>query len=77
MKNQLLSDININFLIEKILENFKISQKAVEKCRTIIVKNLTQDLSNLNRFPENTDEMIEAINFLTKKSFDDFVTYLN
>jgi hypothetical protein len=33
-------------------------------------------LNNIDRFPENNDELIEAINFLNKKCYEDFIAYL-
>jgi hypothetical protein len=74
---QLLSQSNITFLVNTILTNFKISGKALEKCTNIITNNLTKYLDNLERYPENNNELIEAINFLNKKCYDDFTIYLS
>ena len=76
LRNQLLSQTNINFLVTTVLTNFKISNKAITKCTTIIVNNLSKYLENIDRYPENNNELIEAINFLNKKCYDDFVIYL-
>ena len=75
--SQLLSQTNINFLVNTILSNFKISNKAINKCVNIITNNLVKYLENIDRYPENNDELIEAINFLNKKCFEDFTTYLS
>lgn len=77
LRAQLLSPTNVNFLLSVILDNYKISQKAVPKCTGIITGYLTTYLANINRFPENKDELIDAINFLNRKCYDDFVVYLS
>lgn len=76
LQSHLLSTININLLVNMVLENFRISQKAVSKCENIIRKYLTSYLDKLERYPENNDELIEAIKFLNEKCFDDFSNYL-
>lgn len=77
LKLQLLSPNNINFLVNTILTNFKISQKAINKCTNIVTNNLNKYLDNISRYPENDDELIEAINFLNKKCFEEFIDYLS
>lgn len=74
---QLLSKTNIDYLVNTILQNFKISQKALSKCINIITNNLTKYLENLDRYPQNNNELIEAITFLNKKCYDDFTIYLS
>lgn len=76
LSSQLLSETNVNFLVNTILENFKISSKAIMKCTNIITNNLIKYLNNIDRYPENNNELIEAINFLNKKCYDDFTLYL-
>jgi len=77
LQTHLLSKTNIDLLVDLILKNFKISQKAITKCINIITGNLTKYLNNLERYPKNNNELIEAIKFLNKKCFDDFTTYLS
>lgn len=77
LRYQLLSQSNIDFLVGTILETFKISQKAISKCTNIITNNLNKYLDNIDRYPQNNSELIEAINFLNKKCFDDFTLYLS
>ena len=76
LRNQLLSKTNIDFLVNTVLTNFKISNKAITKCTTIINNYLSKYLENINRYPENNNELIEAINYLNKKCYDDFIVYL-
>ncbi|MEM3062146.1 MAG: hypothetical protein QW303_01180, partial [Nitrososphaerota archaeon] len=60
-----------------ILQKFKINKKAIPKCMNIITNNLTGYLQHINRFPENNEEVIEALCFLNKKCFEDFTNYLS
>lgn len=76
LKEQLLSKTNIDFLVGTILANFKISTTAINKCINIINNNMLQYLNLLDKYPENNGQLIEAINFLNKKCYDDFTTYL-
>ncbi|XWV26161.1 putative low complexity protein [Tupanvirus soda lake] len=78
LKEQLLSKTNIDFLLNTILSNFKISSnaKTIDKCVNIIANNMRKYLENIDRFPENNQELIEAINFLNKKCYNDFMEYL-
>ena len=76
LKTQLLSKSNIDYLINLILSNFRISRKAVDKCTHIIESNFNRYLTNLERYPANNSELIEAIKFLNKKCYDDFTIYL-
>lgn len=72
----LLGEKNISYLINKILENFKISDKACGKCQNIIKKYLMNYLNNINRYPENNIELIEAIEFLNNRCFNEFENYM-
>jgi hypothetical protein len=76
LKEQLLSKTNINFLVNTILKNFKISNKAVGKCVNIITSNMIKYLNNIAEFPKDNNELIQAIHFLNKKCYDDFMEYL-
>lgn len=76
LKQHLLSQTNIDFLINTILSNYRISNKAISKCITIITNNIIKDLENLERYPENQQELIEAIHFLNRKCYTDFGSYL-
>ncbi|MEM0354076.1 MAG: hypothetical protein QXW79_00705 [Thermoplasmata archaeon] len=75
--NELLSKKNIDYLVGMILQNFKISKKAIPKCINIITTNLSKYLHHIDRFPENIDEVIQALCFLNKKCFEDFANYLS
>lgn len=76
-RSNLLSKTNIDFLVSTILKNFKISQKAVPKCVNIITANLNKYLENIDRYPENNNELLEAMDFLNKKCYNDFTIYLS
>lgn len=76
LKEQLLSKTNLDFLVNIILTNFKISNKAVGKCVNIITGNMKKYLNNLAEFPKNNNELIQAIHFLNNKCYDDFTEYL-
>ncbi len=50
------------------MKNFKISSKAINKCSNIIVNNLTKYFNQIDRYPQNNEELIFAIDriFLIK-----------
>lgn len=77
LRAHLLSKSNIDFLVSTILSHFKISPKAVTKCVNIITNNFVRDLNNLDRYPQNDTELMEAINFLNQKCYNDFRQYLS
>ena len=77
LKLQLLSKSNVDFLVNTILNHFKVSNKAINKCINIITNNLSRYLDNIEIFPKNNEELIQAIHFLNKKCFDDFTIYLS
>ena len=73
----LLSDQNIDNIVNTIINNYKISQKAIPKCINIISNYFNKYVDNLERYPANDIELYDAINFLNKKCYDDFVIYLS
>lgn len=73
---QLLSETNIQFIVNKLLADYRISQKAIGKCKNIVINYLQQYLNNINILPQNNSQLIEAIEYLNKKCYDDFTTYL-
>lgn len=76
LRYYLLSKKNVDFIVNKLMTNFKISYSAISKCTKIVIDNLTNYLENIDRFPENNEELIDAINFLNKKCYEDFFLYL-
>ncbi len=74
----LLSESNINFIIKNILSRFKIknSKKTIDKCKKIISEKFNEYLDRLDGRPENNDELINTIEYLNNKCYDDFVSYL-
>lgn len=76
LRSQLLSKINIDFLMETIVANFRLSPRAINKCLSIITKYLESYLERIDRPPQNKTELIEAIQYLNKKCFEDFADYL-
>ncbi|ANB50655.1 hypothetical protein [Powai lake megavirus] len=75
--NNLLSDTNINHLLGIILTNYKISNNASQKCAKIIKNYLTSYFNNIDRYPQNNEELLQAINYLNQKCYDEFVQYLH
>ena len=73
----LLSNQNIDNIVNIIINNYKISQKAIPKCINIISNYFNKYVDNLERYPVNDIELYDAINFLNKKCYDDFVIYLS
>ncbi len=76
LKDDLLSEININFLVNTILTNFKIHNKAANKCANILIGYMSENINNIIIFPKNNDELIEMIHILNKKCYEQFTDYL-
>ncbi len=76
LQNTLFSEENVQNLIDNILQNFKISSKAVTKCHNIIINNFRSYLDAINRYPENDAELVKAVEFLNDKCYNDFTAYL-
>uniref|UniRef100_A0A6C0LQR1 Uncharacterized protein n=1 Tax=viral metagenome TaxID=1070528 RepID=A0A6C0LQR1_9ZZZZ len=76
LKEYLLSQTNIDYIINLMLSKFKISQKAIPKCINIISNNFIKYLNEIDRFPKNNEELSIALQFLNKKCMDDFTNYL-
>jgi hypothetical protein len=76
LQEQLLSETNIDFLVSAILANFKISNKAISKCINIITNNMIKYIELIDKYPESNNQLVEAINYLNKKCYDDFTVYL-
>ncbi|AZL89311.1 ankyrin repeat protein [Megavirus baoshan] len=75
--NNLLSDTNINYLLNIIITNYKISNNASHKCIKIIKNYLISYFNNIDRYPKNNEELLQAINYLNQKCYDEFVQYLH
>lgn len=77
LATSLLSDTNVNYIVKMILDNYKISKKAIDKCNTVITGNLKTYLEKIDRYPTDKEELTQAISFLNKKCYDDFEIYLS
>ena len=77
LREHLLSKTNIDYMINLVFDNFKINKKAIDKCRNIVINNMTRYLEYLEQYPENDSQLIEAINYLNKKCYEDFSVYLS
>jgi hypothetical protein len=77
LTEQMLSEDNISYVLNIILRKYKINNKSIPKCKSIIKQYVQKYLENLNRFPNNNDEIIEAISFLNNKCYNDFCIYLH
>ena len=76
LQKYLLSETNIEYLLETIFCKYKLSDKAKPKCTNIITNYLNNYLNNINRYPNNNSEIITAMDFLNKKCLEDFNSYL-
>jgi len=76
LRSEVLSEKNINQLVESILSNYRISQKAITKCINIVINNMTKYLTHLSNYPQNDQEFVYAVNFLNTRCYDDFIKYL-
>lgn len=72
----LISEKNIQFLLENILKNYKIKKTAINKCVDIIKKYIRNNIQKLNQIPKTHDEIMDAIGYINKSSYEDFEKYL-
>lgn len=76
LSTTMISDGNIDYIVELISKNFKINQKAIHKCKNMITDNIKKYLNGITSYPKNNDELIYAIKYLNEISYNDFSTYL-
>lgn len=76
LKTHLLSKQNVNYLLDIILKNINLSEKAVPKCENILRDSLNKYGDSLDRYPSNQSELLIAISYLNKKCYNDFIYYL-
>ena len=76
LKTHLLSKQNVNYLLDIILKNINLSEKAVPKCENILRDSLNKYGESLDRYPSNQSELLIAISYLNKKCYNDFIYYL-
>ena len=74
--NNILSETNIQYIVELILQNFTIGPSAITKCKKIIKRDINNKLNSLTRYPQSSNELIEIIGIINKSCYDDFALYL-
>lgn len=76
LHDNLFSQINVDFLIQTIMTNFKLKQNAIRKSVSIVISYLESYMPRIDPYPRNSTEVIEAIQYLNKRCIDDFAAYL-
>jgi len=74
--DMLMSDSNINHMVNMVLNNYKINKKVSDKCANFIKTKLKYYSNNIDRYPENKIELTQALSYLNKKCYEDFEKYL-
>lgn len=72
----LLSEQNIQDLIDKIDCTVYIKAESLQACRQVIKSNLTNYLSRLASAPQTEKQLISTIAFLNKKCYDEIVDFI-
>lgn len=78
LETQLVSPANIEFMMSRIVSTFKIklSQSNRTKCINILISYFQKYMLNIERFPTNSNEFLDAVKYLNDKCFEDFSQYL-
>lgn len=74
--NTVLSDRNIQYIVELILKTFTIGPSAVTKCKKLIKGSINTVLQSITRYPQTHDELLELVGIINKACYDDFALYL-
>lgn len=74
--NYLLSEDNIQYLIDMIMKNLTIGQSSKAKCKKLIIEMMTKNINNLNVNPKNETEIVELIATINRQCYVDFSIYL-
>lgn len=77
LQKTMTSVSNIDTIMEVVLKNFKINQKAIQKCKIIIAEIINKYLSALQNYPSNNDQLIYAVKYLNESCYHEFEKYLN
>ena len=76
LQSHLTCDINIGYLVNTIMNNFRLSKKYEKKCASIVTSKMQKYLDLLETYPSNQEELVQAIEYLNKMCFSDFAAYL-
>lgn len=78
LHNLLLSKTNIDYLLDAIYNDFRVSARHRDKCRQFLVNTMLHHLSNpeMQFNPVGADEMQECIIYFNKLCYEDFLADL-
>lgn len=76
MKEHLLSQQNVDHLLDKVFSTFKISPNSAPTCAKVIRDLLTSYLPAINNPPNTENDMLSGIGHLNALCFDQFEEYL-
>lgn len=76
LRNVLLSDNNIEYIIKIILDTYKITNNAISKCKKFVEACYESYIQNISRLPNNDQELTAAINYLNMLCIKDFDLHL-
>ena len=76
LKQIILSENNIAYLVEFVRKRVKLSEKSIPKCVKIIKDDLEMITNRLENHPTNNQELEIAIDYLNRLCYNNFITYL-
>lgn len=74
--NYLLSENNIQKLIDLIIKNTTIKPQAVSGCRKKITAIITDGINNLMYYPQSDAQMIEIVKIFNDQCYNNFCVYV-
>ena len=69
LKTQLLSQANIDFIVNTIRREIILSDKSLSKCSNIITGYLSKYIDNVDKYPQNNDELLDRNQLSKSKMF--------
>ena len=72
----MLSQSNIDYVMQLVIENYKINNKAISQCKLIITEYIKKLLLALKNYPTNDNELIYAVKYLNEACYNEFIEYL-
>lgn len=75
--NYLLSENNIQYVVDLIMCNLMLAVSAIPKCKKIITQTITKYVYSLSVYPQTDAELMEFVATINKQCYIDFSVYLS
>ena len=76
LKKYVLSDENIDNLVDEMVATFNLGDRSVAKCRKLITGYLTNSFNMVDRYPDTDEECSYALQYLNNVCREQFSDYI-